>query len=586
MTRRTRLAVVLLATIASVASPTQARQQTPVRDTRARATPGPAGTGAISGVVTSDDGSTPVRFAYVLLIGTGRGTVKVSSTDATGRFAFVDLAADRYLVAASKAPYLGTVAGAKRPARPGTAIALADGQKIEDVAVRMPRGAAIAGTIVDERGQPSAGTAVSLLQWRMQSGERTLAPAPGGGSTTDDQGRYRFFGLPPGEYVVVAQRYGAPLTAVPLTVGDVDRALRGQPVPVPQAPPLTRYAPVYFPGTTRADEAAPVPVAAGEERLDVNFQLAAVPTARVEGTVITSDGRPLARAGVMITSPVGSLLSTAMSVTVGPDGRFGASGVLPGTHWFTATGTGAQAGQFARTVVEVFGSDVVGVQLILRPAMTFSGRLVLDGASPPSVAGRRVPIEMLRSGSVAGAPLPAVTATDQAGAFKVTSLSPGRYVLGGPLSFGPTSDTMTWSLQSVVVDGRDVTDLPIDITDAPPRDVVVTYTDRFQELSGRLQSASGAPVADDTIVVFPEDQAYWIQGSRRVVTARPGTDGRFQLSGRGPATLPPARYLLAAVTDISRDEQFDPAFLASLVPGAVPITLQAGERRVQDLAIR
>jgi len=34
---------------------------------------------------------------------------------------------------------------------------------------------------------------------------------------------------------------------------------------------------------------------------------------------------------------------------------------------------------------------------------------------------------------------------------------------------------------------------------------------------------------------------------------------------RKETTLPPGRYLLAAVTDIDRDEQFDPAFLAGNV---------------------
>jgi hypothetical protein len=58
------------------------------------------------------------------------------------------------------------------------------------------------------------------------------------------------------------------------------------------------------------------------------------------------------------------------------------------------------------------------------------------------------------------------------------------------------------------------------------------------------------------------------------------------LSGAGPTTLPPGKYLLAAVTDIDRDEQFDPAFLGALVPAAVPVTLQPGEKRVQDLVIK
>src|SRR5436190_9419265 len=114
---------------------------------------------------------------------------------------FTALPADRYTVGVSKPPYLGTVAGARRPARPGTAIVVADAQKVTNVAVRMPMGAAITGTVADEKGQPAINVEMSLQQWKMQGGERSLVQA-GGRQQTDDRGRYRFFGLQPGEYVV------------------------------------------------------------------------------------------------------------------------------------------------------------------------------------------------------------------------------------------------------------------------------------------------------------------------------------------------------------------------------------------------
>jgi hypothetical protein len=160
-------------------------------------------------------------------------------------------------------------------------------------------------------------------------------------------------------------------------------------------------------------------------------------------------------------------------------------------------------------------------------------------------------------------------------------------MIGGPISFGASADTMIWALESVVVDGRDVTDRPFDVAvGALPKDLVVTYTDRYQELSGRLISSAGAPISEYAIVIFPEDKSLWLWQSRRIVVARPSTDGRFSLSGQGPATLPPGRYLLAAVTDIERDEQFNPSFLASLVPAAVSVTLQPGEKKTQDLVVR
>ena len=556
-----------------------------VRDARATAVPAPTGTGTITGVVTNDDGSRPVRFAYIVLLGTGTGTVKVSSSDADGKFTFANLPPDRYTVGASKPPYLGTVAGARRPARPGTPIVVADGQKVADVAIKMPMGAAMTGVITDEKGQPASSVQMTLQQSRMQGGERTFVNA--GNATTDERGRYRFFGLVPGEYIVVGSRTG-PLPTKPLTVADVDAALKGGTLPVPPALSAPqRYAPVFFPGATRPADAVFIAVAAGEERANVDFQLQTVQAVRVEGALSSSDGQPVSQAAVSLTPVGASALRRVTSVRLMPGGRFAFSDVTPGTYALTSVGAGPTAGQFASAIVEVAGVNVFGLQMTMQPVLMLSGKLMFSGAAaPPPLAGHRIPLRTIGANQ-SGAPSPTVTPTTQDGGFNVTNILPGRYSIGGLLPFGPTANSVTWALESVMVDGRDVTDVPINITaETLPKDLVVTFSDRFQELSGRITRSTGAPASEHTIIVFPEDREYWITGSRRIVTTRPGTDGRFVLSGAGPTTLPPGKYLLAAVTDIDRDEQFDPAFLSALVPAAVPLTLQPGEKKVQDLVIK
>ena len=582
------LAIAILVGVLS-ASSIGAQQQTPVRDPRSAAvapSAAPTGTAAIAGAVTTENGQ-PIRFAYVLLLGATTGIVKVTSSDTEGKFAFNALPVDRYTIGASKPPYLAMLAGAKRPGRTGTPIVVANGQKIADIAIRMQMGAAISGVVTDERGQPGVGTNVAVMQWRMQNGERTLTQVAGP-FITDDQGRYRAFGLPPGAYVVTGMRFGLPANTRALSVQEVDAAISGAAVPpagaTPPSSPL-RFAPVYFPGTTRASDAAPIAVGPGEERNNADFRLETVTTSRVEGSVVTSDGQPAGAPIVIMASASGSVLQTAVTSRPGPDGRFQISNAQPGSYVLIVNGQGPLAGQFARVPIEVAGTDILGVQLTMRPALTMTGHLAFDAPNAPAVGGRRIPLRALTT-SAATAGGASVASTDQSGAFTISNLVPGRYVLGGPLSFGPNADTMTWTLQSVVADGRDITDLPFEIADSAPKNVVVTYTDKWQELSGRLQSQSGAPVSDYTIIAFPEDKAYWFQATRRIVTTRPGTDGRFTLSGKGLTTLPPGKYLLAAVTDIGRDEQFDPAFLSQVAAASIPITLGVGEKKVQDLAIR
>ena len=85
----------------------------------------------------------------------------------------------------------------------GTPIRVSDGQKVETVGVKLPRGGVISGTITDEFGDPSMGTAVRPMRFVYSNGQR-YAALIAQQDITDDRGTYRLSGLPPGEYIVTA----------------------------------------------------------------------------------------------------------------------------------------------------------------------------------------------------------------------------------------------------------------------------------------------------------------------------------------------------------------------------------------------
>ena len=572
--------------------------QVPQRDTRkpvaarVNAAPAPEGTASLSGTVVADASGAPVRLAYVVLIGAGTGVLKVTSSDSAGKFSFTKLPADRYTVGASKLPYLGAVAGARRPARPGVPIVLANGAAIADVSIRLPNSAAISGVIYDDRGQPAPGVNVSLQQRKVQNGERVVVPT-GNGATTDDRGFYRVHGLAPGEYLVTALplRQGAG-SARALTDAEVDAALRGTPLPA-QGPSGSdgqtgAYAPVYFPGTTRMNDAQPVLLATGEDRQNIDLRLERVRLGRIDGIVATSDGQPLPpNVTVFLSSTAGSNPQQMMTtIRVGPDGRFGLSSA-PGSFTMVARTPGVPIGQFAFAQVDMSGVDVTGVQMTLQPPLTFAGRLSAKGTEIlSSLGGHRIQVQPL-SRALGGMAAPQVTPTTATGEFTVSGIVPGRYIIGNTPFFGASTASVVWGLESVLVDGNDVTDLPVMITsESVPKEVSLVLTDRWQELSGRLTDAEGKGVSDYTVMVFPVSDAYWVSGSRRIVISQPGTDGKFTIGGPGPALLPAGEYYLAAVTDVSKDEQYDPAFLQSLVGAAIRITLAPGTKQTQDLRVR
>jgi protocatechuate 3,4-dioxygenase beta subunit len=162
------------------------------------------GTASIGGVVVTDDErAQPVRRARVILSGPEATMRQMKITDDDGRFAFVGLAAGRFTLLATKEAYATVTFGAKRPGGPGTSIVLADRQQAGGLTIRLPRGAVITGTVVDQNGQPTARISVSASRYTfINSGEQRLAPTRT--SSTNDRGQYRIYSLAPGEYCVAA----------------------------------------------------------------------------------------------------------------------------------------------------------------------------------------------------------------------------------------------------------------------------------------------------------------------------------------------------------------------------------------------
>ncbi len=592
---RRRVAIVALVTASLVSTVVAQGTQ---RDARPAAPapavpPAPTGTAVVSGRVVADATGAPISLSTVVLIGTRTGVLKVTTTDRDGAFSFAALPADRYTVGASRLPYLGAVAGARRPARPGSPVIVANAATVTDVTIRLPLGAALSGTIYDEQGRPAVGAAVSAQQRRVQNGERILVGAPASGAITDERGQYRIFGLPPGEYLISAAGTHQPIAVTPLTDADVDAALAGGGAPA--AAPTTEataIAPVYYPGTTRSDTAVGVLLGAGEDKVNLDFRLERVRPASIDGTVSNADGSPLPpNMVVMISGAPGSgPLITAATSRVTLDGRFSLPNQVPNTYQLVARTPGPSP-TLAMALVEVTGlSDVSGVQLVLAPPLSITGRVVATVATPtsraPALANQRLQFAPLRT-SLTGILAPTATPTTSTGEFTVTNVFPGRYVLTGAPFFGASADSVAWGLGAVTIDGTDVTDRAFEIkADALPKDFVVTFTDRWQDISGRVSNSSGAGVSDVTMLAFPVDESFWLYNSRRIVTAQPASDGQYTLGGPGPALLPAGEYYLAAVTDVSKDEQYDPAFLKALIPSAIRITLAPGDRKVQDVRVQ
>ena len=114
------------------------------------------------------------------------------------------------------------------PNRPGTALVLAEDQRITGLTLRMTRGSAISGVLVDHNGEPFSGANVSAMRNTfVGSGQRSLLPVAS--AVSDDRGQYRLWGLAAGDYVISANAGFASQTRdtdiARLTDADIKRAM-------------------------------------------------------------------------------------------------------------------------------------------------------------------------------------------------------------------------------------------------------------------------------------------------------------------------------------------------------------------------
>lgn len=574
----------------------------------------PTGTAVLTGTIHTDDGK-PVRRAAVRLGGSDVPGGRIAVTDDAGRFAFTSLPAGSFTVFATRASYVTTYYGSKRPGRgPALPIALAAGQRLS-VAMTMLRGAAIAGIITNPFGRPAPQVTVQATIQGVPAAPRLTEAAPNY-TTTDDRGMFRIYGLPPGDYLVSANLRSGAADARAVTDDEVQWALRqlspgartgagavaGAAALLPPASRSVVYAPVYFPGTTEPGLATKIQLSAGEDHGGITFALQFVPTARIDGTVFGPGGQGASGvSAVLLPKSVGSAasfqamfdagLATIPRFLTSLDGRFSAAGVTPGQYTVVARtgenaafrGAGPGAGTlWGETDVAVNGRDIPDLAVTLQPGAKVAGTIVFEGTSlaPPADPGVvRPSMSSSKWGATAlGTPTANVT---PAGAFVFPSLISGPYVIKVTPPPAPTG-APRWTLKSIVAGGRDITDGTLDLrTGDDVNGVVITFTDKETEISGTLLDAAGRPTSEFSVVVFATNRAFWTAGSRRVQSVRPATNGTYRIAG-----LPAGEYSMVAVTDLEPAALADPGYLEQLqAAAAARITLGEGEKKKLDVRI-
>jgi hypothetical protein len=375
---------------------------------------------------------------------------------------------------------------------------------------------------------------VEALAMRYDRGQRV--PSPVGVSTTDDLGQFRIAGLQPGSYYIAGSSTEMWRTDKKETFG---------------------YASTYYPGGT-PDAAQVVALGPSEQRLDLNFSLQASRAVRITGRLVRETGEAMAGAQVPLaySYPGGIIMSAGIrSVRTDRDGVFEFKDVAAGRY---ALGSYQD--------ITVGDADIENLLLVSRTGSMVSGVLVgEDGAPPPfPTPGVRVLLQAPTDEDV----LPTVRVVSVGSDWSFTFKN-----LGGPFLFRPIGLPDGWMLHRVDLGERDITDVPWNVPTAGKAftGLKITVTNKVGTISGAVVDSTGQPASGATVVVFSEDPDRWMPYSRFIQTTRPGTDGRFSLTG-----LPAGVYRAIARDDLEQGQWEDRTFLETVRHDGVRVELAEG----------
>lgn len=631
-------------------------QQTPQRDAPARPTTMPVGTASVSGVVMTDgDSPQPVRFAGVALSEGLMSLPRMVVSDEEGRFTISGVVEGSYTLTTTKPAWVPLASSVRTSGvtlgqgmGQGVPVTVKPGEAVRGITLRMAKGAVISGVVRLPGGRPAAGMSVQVLRTSRVDGRRsaTMTVVPG---TTDDQGRYRIYGLEGGEYVVQvrASLIGGALGSMMGIGTDTREVLPSEvrwaeataaqqvaaaPQPPPDLGPTVTYTTTYYPGTVYLSDAAGLQVRTGEERLNIDFEIKRVPTATITGSVIGLDGTPVASATVSLNLPPATgqealfeqLLGTSRTTTRA-DGTFVMTSVPPGNYQLVvraapprpAEAGGRQAPQtadaamaaamagamaalggggagsamplWARESVVVDGNPVGPIALQLREGLTVSGSIAFEGEAPSPLPNVRV--TMAEPGPTTGMPEMAMFRPGQSmGQAKPDNTFEITGVAPGVYQVGVIMPGLRTSL-TTPGDGWLVKSAKHGERDVMDGGLDLTggsgITGLVVTLTKRLSEISGR-VLDGASQPFSAFPLVIFSADRAHWTAGSRRVQYVQPATNGSyviAGLPAGKYYLAAVTELDTRELASAAFLESLIGSAIPVTLADGERKTQDVKL-
>jgi uncharacterized GH25 family protein len=571
--RRTILFLVALCVCLAAVPAVSLAQQTPSTP----ATPSPQNSSdpdsqmcTVAGSVVSVATGEPLKKVEVTLSFESQDAhhrPRTAFTDANGAFSLDHVVPGRYYLGVSREGYLGQQYGQPLDNGEdfGAVLSLAPGQKMTDLIFRLQKTAVITGRVLDEDGDPIIRASVEVLRRRVVNGSRRFEPM--GSETTDDQGVYRIFGLPPGHYFVRVNPSG-PGGSVTMSTDDDE-----------QTPdPKSAYPVTYFSGTIDSSRASVLDVRAGDEIPRIDFFITpqvGTKTYRIRGHVSNSLGA----------QTEGSITVMALprnSEETNPFGRFAAQtdrktsnftieGLAPGSYTVAAFILSGQRLHAATQEVDITNSDVDSVSLVLTHGAEISGRVAFEGPKASNSENLMVTLALRNPDNPFFGTSQATVNAD--GSFLLRDVGDGSY------SITVFSSCHECYLKSAAANGIDLLAQHVTVTSGSgPSNVELLYSSNTGKASGVVAGADGLPVPGAYVMLLRDEDSPEAAGHRKSTTT--DQNGNFEIEG-----APPGRYKALAFAKAGTDsaDLDDPDFVKPFADKVESFEVRAGSTSTLQL---
>jgi hypothetical protein len=398
------------------------------------------------------------------------------------------------------------------------------------------------GRVVDEDGTAAPGVRVECSCTRDDA-------------ITDENGAFAFQDLRPGSYTLVAKPKANIREQDGVRLGTVA---------------------IYYPSVTEMEQAAWIPVRAGENVAGIEIRLKSVPVRHVSGMVMNEAGKPVAHATVKLMGHTGRarhpmMYSPGFFYTIGPDpvpelarvesredGTFEFAAVQPG-DWRLSAEAGVEDDMPLGDVASVLVSEKDVEDVRLRLVAPFAVEVNVDwgGAKPPSGGYGGV--------SVSLTPLeaqPRLIVDPAKNVGRINGILPGRYRVT------PQGTRLDVYPSAVMWGGRDVKGQVVELT-AGAAPLQVIYKPGLGKVRGEVERGEGAMV-----MLVPRDAGE----VSTILTARCGAGGVFEI-GR---VVPGDYYAVAFDHGEGQGVQWD-ALLSTILPLASSVRVEEGSTVSLDL---